>query len=92
MKPFNAVIIALLVSLLSSPLWAKDPLPTTVNINTADVATLSAVLVGVGAVKAQSIVAYRKANGLFSTVDSLVSVKGIGESLVKENRQRIKLK
>jgi len=92
MKPFNAVIIALLVSLLSSPLWAKDPLPTTVNINTADVATLSAVLVGVGAVKAQSIVAYRKANGLFSTVDSLVLVKGIGESLVKENRQRIKLK
>ena len=92
MKIFNAVLITLLVSLLSSPLWAKDPVPTTVNINTADVATLSTVLTGVGETKANSIVAYREANGMFSTVESLQSVKGIGESLVNKNRERIKLK
>jgi len=92
MKLFNAVIITLLLSLLSSPMWAKDPVPITVNINTADVATLSTVLTGVGEAKAKSIVAYRKVNGMFSTVDSLVSVKGIGESLVNKNRDRIKLK
>jgi len=73
-------------------MWAKDPVPITVNINTADVATLSTVLTGVGEAKAKSIVAYRKVNGMFSTVDSLVSVKGIGESLVNKNRDRIKLK
>jgi len=91
MKPFNTVIVALLVSLLSFGLWAKEPTPNSVNINTADAATLSIVLIGIGESKAKSIVAYRKANGMFSTVDSLVSVKGIGKSIVNKNRDRIKL-
>lgn len=60
-----------------------------VNINTADAATLDRVLDGVGPSKAEAIVAYRKANGPFKSVEQLAAVKGIGLSTVERNRDRI---
>jgi competence protein ComEA len=60
-----------------------------VNINTADAATLDRVLVNVGPSKAEAIVAYRKANGAFRSVEQLASVKGIGLATVEKNRERI---
>ncbi|WP_240318632.1 ComEA family DNA-binding protein [Lysobacter sp. TY2-98] len=62
-----------------------------VNINTADAATLDRVLVNVGPAKAQEIVAYRKTNGPFRTVDQLALVKGIGLKTIEKNRDRIVL-
>lgn len=61
----------------------------TVNINTADVATLDRVLVNVGPAKAQAIVAYRQANGAFRSAEQLALVKGIGLKTVERNRDRI---
>jgi len=49
-----------------------------VDINSADAATLAQNLNGIGASKAQAIVDYRTANGLFGSVDDLVNVQGIG--------------
>ena len=60
-----------------------------VNINSADAATLDRVLDGVGPSKAEAIVAYRKANGAFRSVEQLASVKGIGLATVERNRDRI---
>ena len=60
-----------------------------VNINTADAATLDRVLDGVGPSKAEAIVAHRKANGPFKSVEQLAAVKGIGLSTVERNRDRI---
>jgi competence protein ComEA len=60
-----------------------------VNINTADAATLDRVLDGVGPSKAEAIVAYRKANGVFRSIDQLAAVKGIGLATVERNRDRI---
>ena len=40
-----------------------------VNLNTADAATLQSELVGIGAAKAQAIVAYREEHGNFASVD-----------------------
>lgn len=60
-----------------------------VNINTADAATLDRVLDGVGPSKAEAIVAFRKANGPFKSIDQLAAVKGIGLSTVERNRDRI---
>ena len=51
-----------------------------VNINTADVDTLSE-LPGLGPKKAEAIVAYRERNGEFRSIEELVNVKGIGEKL-----------
>ena len=60
-----------------------------VNINTADAATLDRVLLNVGPSKAEAIVAYRKANGAFRSVEQLASVKGIGLATIEKNRDRI---
>ena len=53
-----------------------------VNLNTADAATLSAKLNGVGLKKAQAIIEYREKYGLFTDVKQLIEVPGFGESLV----------
>ncbi len=49
-----------------------------VNINTADVDTLTA-LPGIGRVLAERIVAYRRQNGSFRTIEEITKVEGIGE-------------
>ena len=61
----------------------------TVNINTADAATLERVLVNIGPAKAQAIVDYRKANGAFRSPEQLAMVKGIGLKTVEKNRALI---
>lgn len=49
-----------------------------VNINTADVDTLTA-LPGIGRVLAERIVAYRRQNGSFRAIEEITNVEGIGE-------------
>jgi competence protein ComEA len=49
-----------------------------VNINQAGAKELAGVK-GLGTKKAKAIIAYRKANGNFKSVDDLTNVKGIGE-------------
>ncbi|MFT3669208.1 MAG: ComEA family DNA-binding protein [Pseudoxanthomonas sp.] len=82
-----AKVIALSL-LLAVPALAAEK----VNINTADAAALDRVLVGVGPSKAAAIVEYRKANGPFKSAEELAMVKGIGLSLVEQNRERIELR
>ena len=60
-----------------------------VNVNTADAQTLQRELSGIGATKAQAIVAYREANGAFASVDELLEVKGIGKTLLDRNRDKV---
>jgi competence protein ComEA len=63
-----------------------------VNINEADAATIAAVLNGIGASKAEAIVAYREKHGAFSSVEELSEVKGIGLATLERNREKIALK
>ena len=63
-----------------------------VNINTADAATISAELQGVGMSKAQAIVDYRKNHGPFKSQEDLTLVTGIGVRTVEINRANILLK
>lgn len=73
----------LLILLLSSP--AAILAAGTININTADKATLTSIK-GVGEKRAEAIIDYRKKNGPFKTVDELTSVSGVGQSTVDTNR------
>ena len=41
--------------------------------------------------KAGSIVAYRELNGKFESLDDIVQVKGIGQGLLKKNRDDLSL-
>jgi competence protein ComEA len=62
-----------------------------INLNTADAATLQRELLGIGAVKAQAIVAYRDEHGEFASVDELLEVKGIGEATLEKNRGKLSI-
>lgn len=60
-----------------------------VNINTADAETISANLSGIGPIKAAAIVKFREKHGPFPSVDSLISVVGIGEKTLDKNKNLI---
>ena len=86
MKTLKTLFTSLILSLaLAGAAIAGE----TVNINTADAATIDRVLLNVGPAKAQAIVDYRKANGAFKSAEQLAMVKGIGLKTVEKNRDRI---
>jgi competence protein ComEA len=60
----------------------------TVNINTADEAALVKIK-GIGPKKAEAIIAYRKANGNFKSVEDVGKVKGIGPKILEKIRPNI---
>jgi competence protein ComEA len=60
-----------------------------VNINTADAKTLAAALEGIGPSRAEAIVQYRKEHGPFKSPEALTNVKGIGQSVVESNLDRM---
>ena len=62
-----------------------------VDINKASAQEMSESLKGVGLKKADAIVAYRKANGPFASIDDLANVKGIGEKTIAKNKDNIQL-
>jgi competence protein ComEA len=62
---------------------AASQQPLKVNINTADAEKLDE-LPEVGPSTAESIIEYRRANGLFSSVDELEEVPGIGPTTLEQ--------
>ena len=80
MKKFYLTIFLLLF--LATSAFAK------VNINTADAKEL-ATLPGIGTVKAEAIVKYRKKHGKFKTVNDLKEVKGIGDKMVDKIKSEV---
>jgi competence protein ComEA len=71
--------------------FSANVFATPVNINTADAKTISSSLTGIGAKKAEAIVADRTKNGPFKSVDDLKRVSGIGEKTVSANKADILL-
>ena len=63
-----------------------------VNINTANASEIAEALQGIGLEKAQAIVDYRSINGLFSSADQIIFVRGIGESTYEKNKSDILVK
>ncbi len=59
-----------------------------VNLNTATKEELDGIN-GIGPVKAQAIVDYRKKNGPFKSVDDLSNVKGFGDKSVDKVRSEL---
>ncbi|MBF8731376.1 MULTISPECIES: ComEA family DNA-binding protein [Pseudomonas] len=68
---------------------ATDTQPAKLDLNTADALTLQKELNGIGRAKAEAIVAYREANGPFTSVDELLEIKGIGNALLERNRDKL---
>jgi len=82
MKRILQLFAVLTLSLFSALAWSVD-------INTADAATLAAEINGVGEARAQAIIDYRDSKGRFESVDDLTRVKGIGPVLLEKNRENL---
>ena len=104
MLPVSArkILLSIQVVLLSAALFSSqsgvaqsaidnetDEVIQQVNINEADANTIAEILVGVGASRATAIVQYREEHGRFTSVEQLLEVKGIGESTLMDNREKI---
>jgi len=85
----NTIKLLLASVLLSFAMLGTATANDTVNINTADAATLAQVLHNIGPAKAEAIVAWREENGPFKSMEQLAQVKGIGLSTIERNRERI---
>lgn len=59
-----------------------------ININMATVKEIM-TLPGIGKKKAEAIVAYRKENGGFNSVDELVKVDGIGKKTLEKIKESV---
>lgn len=104
----NTFLVSLLLALLSAfslpslaaaskaagdmPPMSAEMAAGSVNLNSADAATLQSSLAGIGKAKAEAIVAYREANGAFASVDGLLEVKGIGQALIERNKEKLTVK
>lgn len=81
----------ILIGVLALSWWPLSALAGPVNVNTADAATISAELKGIGPAKARAIVEYREKYGPFESIDDLTLVSGIGERTIEQNRADILL-
>ena len=81
-------ILAAITAFTFSSLSFASP----VNINTATASEIADSLQGIGMVKAQAIVDFRSANGLFSSADQITMVNGIGDSTYEKVKVDILLK
>jgi len=79
------------VMLCGLAVMSLNSLASPVNINTADAKTIADALNGIGLKKAEAIVSYRKAKGLFKTPEDLVNVSGIGAKTVQKIKADILL-
>lgn len=59
-----------------------------ININTADEAQLT-TLTGIGATRAQAIIAYREENGPFAAIEDIMNVQGIKEGIFAKIKDEI---
>lgn len=84
MRKFAIACLSALLLGLSTAIHAAA-----VDINTADAAALAQSIKGVGAKRAEAIVAYRKEHGPFKTVDDLAKVPGVGAKVVEDNRANL---
>ena len=84
MKFLQACLLSLVVAVVAFNAQAG-----TVDINSADAATLDKNLKGIGPRTAAAIVDYRSKHGPFKSVDELANVKGVGTATIEKNRARL---
>ena len=96
----KAVLCALLTSLLlfTTNVYSAESkvadhvvvMQQNVHLNKSTIDDL-VTLKGIGHKKAQAILAYRQQIGGFKSVGELINIKGIGEKILSDNKDRLKI-
>jgi competence protein ComEA len=86
MRIFSSILVSSGLALAAFAVWAGP-----VDINTADASTLARELNGIGASRAQAIVAYRNEHGPFKSVDDLRLVKNMPQKVIDSNRELLRI-
>jgi len=98
--PLKALACALLTTTLifNSNLASAEPTVTNESVAMQQVIHLNkstlddlVTLKGIGHKKAQAILAYREQVGDFKSLQELTNVKGIGEKILIDNKERLKI-
>ncbi|NND60265.1 MAG: helix-hairpin-helix domain-containing protein [Gammaproteobacteria bacterium] len=82
------IVALLLVLTLSLATQAAE----SININTAEAATIARELKGIGMSRARAIVEWRRQNGRFESLADLLAVKGVGPKVLELNRGVIRFR
>jgi competence protein ComEA len=92
---FIAVLLSFFV--ISIPLHAAPPktpeqAPVAqhkIDLNKADVSTLTGSFKGIGKKRAESIIAYRDSHHGFKSIEEFAEVKGLGQRFVDKNHESL---
>lgn len=60
-----------------------------IDLNKADLTTLTGSIKGIGKKRAEAIIAYRQSHHGFKSLEELSDVKGIGQHFVNVNREKL---
>ncbi|MDI1351574.1 MAG: helix-hairpin-helix domain-containing protein [bacterium] len=98
----NARFLAVLISMfvITLPVHANTstknhpeqhaPVNNLINLNTADLATLTGSFKGIGKKRAEAIIAYRESHHGYKSLEELAEVKGFGQNFMEKNRDKLK--
>ena len=92
-----SIIALLLLSTTIIPLHASPPLKppaaqtvsTKINLNKADLSTLTGSFKGIGKKRAQAIITYRDSHHGFKSIEELADIKGFGQHFMDINREKL---
>jgi len=99
----KARLIAVLLSLIAAtvsvyadptpkeqnPIPMTAPNPNKIDLNHADLSTLTGSFKSVGKKRAEAIIAYRESHEGFKSIEELADVKGLGQHFVDANREKL---
>lgn len=85
------LLFTLATGLFNSSFAQTDGAMMTINVNVATAEQIAYILDGVGMTRAQAIVQHRENYGKFERVEELLMVRGIGDSILNANREKIAL-
>lgn len=95
---FTVLLLSFVVSFSAQTVMARSsssiPLAAQnsdkINLNNADVRTLTKSCKGIGKKRAEAIVKYREMHGGFRSIEELADVRGIGKQFVKRHKTQLK--
>lgn len=96
---FLAVFLSLFVvtipvqavsSLKTPPAKQTAAVSDKIDLNKADLSTLTGSFKGIGKKRAEAIIAYREDHKGFKSLEELAEVKGFGQRFVEANRDKLK--